>query len=436
MAKELTVSPVYISTVHREIFSTCLSPFARKMSTSNFPTTPLRPHYDVVIVGGATSGSSIAWNLSTNPDFKGSVLVVERDPSLQYSATKASNNCMRQQFATTINVQIAQYAADFVKRWGAEFPPDECVPDPPIRNFGYLYLSDSSKFTEVLKEDQKLQASCGAGTQMLSMADIKARYPFFYTDDIDSGSLNLVDEGAFNAFGMVQWLRSTARDNGVEYIGNEVIDISLDGSKVRSIKLQSGEQITVGTLVNAAGTRAATVSRLAGIDLPIEARRRYTYIFSIDEPLLQDLPLTIDPTGVHLRSYGTKDYLVGCPPIGPDTAVDVNDFRFTEDAWEEKILPVITRRVPQFASARVTNSWIGHYEFNTFDHNAIVGPHSEVSNLLFCVGFSGHGSQQAPACGRGVAELIIYERFQTLDLSVLSYKRIVQNRSLTERAVI
>lgn len=405
------------------------------MSTSDFHTTPLRSHYDVVIVGGATSGSSIAWYLSINPDFKGSVLVVERDP-LQFSATKASNNCIRQQFATAINVQIAQYAADFVKHFGAEFPPDECVPNPPIRNFGYLYLSNSSKFTEVLKVDQTLQASCGAGTQMLSMSDIKAKYPFFYTDDIDSGSLNLVDEGAFNAFGMVQWLRCAARDNGVEYIRNEVIGVSLDGSKVRSIKLQSGGQITVGTLVNAAGTRAAMVSRLAGIDLPIEARRRYTYIFSIDEPLPQDLPLTIDPTGVHLRSYGAKDYLVGCPPIGPDTAVDVNDFSFAEDAWGEKILPVITRRVPQFASARVTNSWIGHYEFNTFDHNAIVGPHNEISNLLFCVGFSGHGSQQAPACGRGVAELIIYGKFQTLDLSVLSYKRIMQNRPLMERAVI
>jgi glycine/D-amino acid oxidase-like deaminating enzyme len=188
------------------------------------------------------------------------------------------------------------------------------------------------------------------------MSDIKAKYPFFYTDDIESGSLNLVDEGAFNAFGMVQWLRCAARDNGVEYIRNEVIGVSLDGSKVRSIKLQSGGQITVGTLVNAAGTRAAMVSRLAGIDLPIEARRRYTYIFSIDEPLPQDLPLTIDPTGVHLRSYGAKDYLVGCPPIGPDTAVDVIDFSFAEDAWGEKILPVITRRVPQFAREK---KWTG-----------------------------------------------------------------------------
>ena len=47
---------------------------------------------------------------------------------------------------------------------------------------------------------------------------------------------------------------------------------------------------------------------------PIQARRRYTYIFSVDSPLDEDLPLTIDPTGVHMRSYGAHDYLVGCPP--------------------------------------------------------------------------------------------------------------------------
>lgn len=133
--------PVCINTAHRLIFITCLSPFPGKMSTSDFP--PLRPHYDIVIVGGATSGSSTAWNLSTNPDFKGPVLV-EWEPSLQHSATKAIRNCMRQQFATAINVQIAKYAANFVKHFGAGFPPDECVPDSPINNFGRLYLSDSS----------------------------------------------------------------------------------------------------------------------------------------------------------------------------------------------------------------------------------------------------------------------------------------------------
>jgi glycine/D-amino acid oxidase-like deaminating enzyme len=114
----------------------------------------------------------------------------------------------------------------------------------------------------------------------------------------------------------------------------------------------------------------------------------------------------------------------------------VDDFGYPEPIWEEKILPVVRKRVPEFGALQVTDSWVGHYEFNTFDHNAIIGPHTEVSNLLFCCGFSGHGSQQAPACGRGVAELIAHGEFRSLDLSALSYERIAANEPLIERAVI
>lgn len=406
------------------------------MASTRLTDLPTRKHYDVVIIGGATSGSSIAWHLSQDPHFKGSVLVVERDPSLKHSASKASNNCMRQQFATEINVRIAQYAAEFVKKFGDKFGQDPCVPNPPIRNFGYLYLSDSPEFTGVLQMDQRLQAGCGAGTAIISAADIKSKYPWFNVDDLDAASLNTKDEGCFNALGMVQWMRQTACESGVEYIDNEVVDIFVEQSRVSAITLRSGETISTNNLVNAAGTRAAQVASMAGIQVPIEARRRYTYIFEVDEPLPQDLPLTIDPTGVHFRSYATKDYLVGCPPIGADCAVDVDDFSFAEDAWEKKILPVITHRVPQFKSARVTDSWMGHYEFNTFDCNAVVGPHDTISNFFFCAGFSGHGSQQAPACGRAISELIVHGKFKTLDLGVLSYLRIPEGRPLTERAVI
>jgi len=55
---------------------------------------------------------------------------------------------------------------------------------------------------------------------------------------------------------------------------------------------------------------------------------------------------------------------------------------------------------------------------------------------MMCNGFSGHGSQQAPACGRGVAELITYGEFRTLDVSSLAYDRIARNQPLLERAVI
>lgn len=82
---------------------------------AEFPIHASSLKYDVVIVGGAASGSAIAWFLASNPDFRGKMLVVEQEPTLALSATKASNNCMRQQFASEINLKIAQYAAEFVK---------------------------------------------------------------------------------------------------------------------------------------------------------------------------------------------------------------------------------------------------------------------------------------------------------------------------------
>jgi glycine/D-amino acid oxidase-like deaminating enzyme len=73
---------------------------------------------------------------------------------------------------------------------------------------------------------------------------------------------------------------------------------------------------------------------------------------------------------------------------------------------------------------------------NTFDHNAILGPHETLDNLLFVNGFSGHGMQQSPVIGRGIAELILEGRFISLDLSPLLFARIADNRPLREANVI
>ncbi|MNJ81265.1 hypothetical protein D3C77_799880 [compost metagenome] len=65
-----------------------------------------------------------------------------------------------------------------------------------------------------------------------------------------------------------------------------------------------------------------------------------------------------------------------------------------------------------------------------------MGPHNEVSNFLFCNGFSGHGLQQAPAIGRGLSELITYGGYRSLDLGALSYQRVIDNKPFLEDSVI
>ena len=99
-------------------------------------TNPVGKSCDVVIIGGAMYGSSVAWWLSQNPDFGGSILVVERDPTYEFTSTAHTNSCMRQQFSAEINVRISQFAAEFVKNFRNFMGGDERVPDIALQSYG------------------------------------------------------------------------------------------------------------------------------------------------------------------------------------------------------------------------------------------------------------------------------------------------------------
>ena len=85
---------------------------------------------------------------------------------------------------------------------------------------------------------------------------------------------------------------------------------------------------------------------------------------------------------------------------------------------------------------QVQSAWAGYYDYNTFDQNGIIGAHPVISNLVFANGFSGHGLQQAPAVGVAVSEVILDGRTHSIDLSQLSFDRVIQNRPLRERNII
>ena len=397
---------------------------------------PARDSYDVVIVGGAIYGSAVAWFLISNPDFDGRILVVERDPTYAFASTSHTNSCIRQQFSEPINVQISQFGAEYVKNFRSFMGNDPDVPELRLHAFGYLYLADNEAFAAVLRENQRIQAALGAGTRHMTRDEISNAYPFYNLDGIIAGNHNLIDEGYFDGNSLFDWWKRKARQAGVEYIANEVIAMNRNTAEtqVESVILTSGEVVGCGTVVNCAGPRAALTARMAGLDLPVEPRKRYSFVFEAQTPLDRDLPLTIDPSGVHMRTDG-RYYLAGCPP-DDDGPVDYTDFTEDHALWEDKVWPILATRVPQFEAIKLRQSWVGHYAYNTLDQNAILGPHPQMRNFIFCNGFSGHGLQQSPAVGRGLAELITYGDYRSLDLSPLGYERVAENRPLIERAVI
>lgn len=389
---------------------------------------------DVVIVGGAIIGSSIAWFLSDQVGFDGSILVVEKDPTYEHSSTAHTNSCMRQQFSNPLNIEISRYGADFVRDFRSFMGNDPEVPALAVEHYGYMYLAGDEAFAETLRINQRTQADLGAATKIMTPEEILAAYPFYNVDDIVCGSHNVVDEGYFDAGTMFDWWRKKARANGVTYLADEVVGFESVGDTITAVKLASGDEVACGTVVNAAGPRASLVADMAGITLKVEPRKRFTFMFDCAEKLGRALPLTIDPSGVHVRTEGDA-FMAGCSP-DPDPAVDHNDFAMDRDIFEEVVWPTLAHRVPAFERIKVRNQWAGHYAHHDFDHNVIVGPHNEVTNFIFANGFSGHGLQQSPAIGRGVAELVSFGEYRALDLTALGYDRIVAGEPFIETAII
>ena len=396
--------------------------------------TPAHSSYDVVIVGGAIYGSSVAWWLTQMAGFDGKVLVVERDPTYEFSSTSHTNSCIRQQFSNATNISVSQFGAQFIRNFRAFMGGSEDVPHLTLQSYGYMYFADTPEFAATLKEAQAVQHSLGAATRNMSRDEIAADYPFYQLDDIVGANHNLVDEGYFDGGTMFDWFKRAARANGVEYVHNNVTGMTRAGDAVQSVTLADGIVVNCGTVVNASGPSAVATAKMAGLDIPVAPRKRYTFIFDAAQPLDRDLPLTIDPSGVHMRSEG-KYYLAGCPPDeDPDVAYD--DFAFDHSLWESKVWPAIATRIPQFEAIKVINEWVGHYAFNSFDQNALLGRAQDCPNFIFVNGFSGHGLQQSPAMGRGIAELIAYGEYRSLDLSAFDVNRAARGERFLEKAVI
>ena len=392
-----------------------------------------RSRADVVIVGGAIVGSAVATFLAMRPDFDGRIVVVERDPTFRTSSTTLSAASIRLQFSTPLNIEISRFGIELIRNLDRYLAADGEVPEIDFVENGYLFLATSAGLA-TLEHNHAVQRALDVRVTLLTPAELRVRFDWINADDIAGASLGLADEGWFDAYALLQGFRRRARSLGVEERIGEVVDIGRDGDRVTGVRLADGTTIEADWVVNAAGPRADGVAAMAGVELPVRPRKRLVY--HVEAPVsLGAAPLIIDPSGVYFRPEGPA-YIAGFSPHGDAPDPDTLDLAVDRAPFESFVWPILAHRVPAFDRLRLLDAWAGHYEVNTLDANAIIGPHSVLRNLLFANGFSGHGLQQAPAVGRGLAEWIATGRYETLDLSPLGYERIERVAPIRELNVV
>jgi FAD-dependent oxidoreductase domain-containing protein 1 len=377
---------------------------------------------DVVVIGGGAIGGAVATAVLEDPTFAGRVTVIERDPSFRRASSALSAASIRQQFSTPENIRMSRYSFAWLREAGVG-----------LRESGYLFLATAAG-ASVLEQNATVQRAEGAEIELLSIRELGARFPWLALDGVALASLGRAGEGWFDGYALVQVLRTRARQLGADLVTAEVVDLGVVGDRVATVILADGRRINPDVVVDAAGPWAREVAAMAGVDLPVEARRRSVFVFDVasDPPL--DCPLVIDTSGAWFRPEG-ESFIAG---IAPPQVDDVADLPLEVDRgqFERQLWPALAARVAAFDAIKVTNAWAGYYEVNTFDHNAIIGRHPRIANLLFANGFSGHGIQQAPAVGRALAELIVHGGYRTLDLSIFGFDRIAAGRPIVERNVI
>ena len=273
----------------------------------------MQSSYDVVIIGGGVTGSSTACFLAAEDAFDGSILVIERDPTYEHAPSARASGGFRQQFSTPENVRIGLYGAHFLKHIDEHLMVDGETPDVGFRERGYLLLS-TAEALPLMRDNNAVQRECGADIHFQSPAQLRERFPWLSTEGLAGAFLGLSNEGWVDPYSLLQAYRRKARSTGVDYVADEAVEVSRHNARVDSVRLRDGGRVEAGVVLNVAGARdAAQIAAQVGVDLPVEPRKRCTFVFECREDLGAP-PLTIMPNGVAFRPEGRGFIGMASPP--------------------------------------------------------------------------------------------------------------------------
>lgn len=332
---------------------------------------------------------------------------------------------VRQQFSNEPNVRLQRVGVRLLERF-----EDEVGHAADFRQIGYLFVLTQPQHVEDFRHNMEMWHRVGLTEARWVDPDEAARMvPVLNVDDV-LGCTFCPTDGIASPADVTAGYAAAARRLGAKLReGVEVIGVDVADGRVQGVRTSAGD-VASRVVFDCAGPWASSIGRMAGLEVPVLPYRRHIAVTDTFAAVSRTTPMTVDfNTSLYFHPEG-DGVLIGMSDRdeAPAFATDVN-WDFMERMFEEA-----ARRAPALAGAGMKTAWAGLYE-TTPDHQAILGPITEVEGFWCMAGFSGHGFMQAPPAALMLAELLLDGKSE-VDISMFGYERFARGGLVRERNII
>ncbi len=376
--------------------------------------------FDVVIAGAGSVGAPIALSLAE----KGvSVLCIDSASSAGQGNNKCAIGGIRATHSEPAKVALGLRSLEVFRTW-QEIHGD----DISWYQGGYTYVAYDESTMNLFRRNVPMQEKAGLNIRLVDAAKMENLVPGINPEGLLGGTWSPGD-GSASPMESCYAFQRRAEELGARFLFNETVQkIDVRGDRIVSVTTNRNSYLC-GGFVNCAGSYAADVGRMAGVELPVIPESHEAGVTEpvkrLFDPMVVDIRRAPGSANYYFYQHQTGQIVFCITPEPPITGTDVEE----TSEFLPLVAPRMTGLYPMLANIKVRRTWRGIYPM-TPDGAPILdrcGP----ENHFAAVGMCGQGFMLGPGIGEVMARLVIGEVNET-DRMVLSELRLDREFSSEE----